>query len=141
MSDIVVFDTNVLISGLLWHGEAYQCLLMARAGLVQAVYCREMLAELSEKLEEVFGFSTDRIRSVLRDVKRFAREAQIAGSLHVVTKDPDDDMFVECAVVTGAQWIVSGDWHLLNLGEYQSIRIVKAKEFLARFARSEEHGD
>ena len=134
MSDIVVFDTNVLISGLLWHGEAYQCLLMARGGLVQAVYCKEMLTELSEKLGEVFGFSTDHIQAVLYDVKRFAQEAQITGSLHVVTDDPDDDMFVECAVVAGARWIVSGDRHLLNLGEYQSIRIVKATEFAAQFA-------
>jgi predicted nucleic acid-binding protein len=30
----VVFDTNVIISGLLWRGKAYQCLLLARSGVV-----------------------------------------------------------------------------------------------------------
>jgi len=32
MPERVVFDTNVIISGLLWRGKAYQCLLLARSG-------------------------------------------------------------------------------------------------------------
>jgi predicted nucleic acid-binding protein len=38
----VVFDTNILISGLLWRGKPYQCLLLARSGIVQPVYCPPM---------------------------------------------------------------------------------------------------
>jgi putative PIN family toxin of toxin-antitoxin system len=53
----VVFDTNIWISGLLWRGKPYQCLLLARAKAVEHVYCTEMMAELSEKLRETFGFS------------------------------------------------------------------------------------
>jgi len=49
----VVFDTNIIVSGLLWRGKAYQCLLLARAGVIQAVYCREIVAELSQKLRQI----------------------------------------------------------------------------------------
>ena len=133
MPERVVFDTNVMVSGLLWRGKPYQCLLLARTGLVQAIYCREMLAELSRKLEDKFGFSVDRIQAVLYDWRRHAQEVRITGDLHVVTADPDDDKFIECAQTAGATVIVSGDRHLLNLGQYEGIVILSPAEFMARF--------
>ncbi len=50
MAERVVFDTNAMISGLLWKGKPYHCLLLARARVIQSVYCDAMLAELTEKL-------------------------------------------------------------------------------------------
>lgn len=130
MPERVVLDTNVMISGLLWRGKAYQCLLLARAGAVQAVYCPEMTAELSEKLRHKFGFSENRIRAVIHDVRRFAKRVEISGALKVVGADPDDDKFIECAVVGQANVIVSGDSHLLDLEEYQGIPIMSAADFI-----------
>ena len=133
MPERVVFDTNVMVSGLLWRGKPYQCLLLARAGLVQAVHCQEMLVELSEKLKEKFGFSPDQIQAVLDDWREHAQEVHITSDLHAVAADPDDDKFIECAQVAGARVIVSGNRHLLDLGEYKGITILSAAEFLARF--------
>ncbi|MFQ6057596.1 MAG: putative toxin-antitoxin system toxin component, PIN family [Anaerolineae bacterium] len=130
MPERVVFDTNVLISGLLWRGKAYQCLLLARSGVVQAIYCSEMMAELSEKLRDKFRFSENRIRAVVHDVRRFAERVEISGTLSVVEADPDDDKFVECAVVGRADAIVSGDRHLLDMDRYQNIPILSAAEFI-----------
>ena len=84
MPERVVFDTNVMISGLLWRGKPYHCLLLARAGIVQALYCPEMLAELLEKLRSRFGFSEDRIRAVAYDVRRFAERVEISGTVKVI---------------------------------------------------------
>lgn len=138
MVEQVVFDTNVMVSGLLWRGRLYRCLLLARAGLVQAVYCHEMLVELSQKLENKFGFPADRIQAVLDDWRQHAWEVRISGNLRVVTADPDDDKFVECAQVAGATTIVSGDRHLLELSKYGSIVILRPADFLARFTTSLE---
>jgi len=99
MPERVVFDTNIWISGLLWRGKPYQCLLLARVGMVQHVYCQEMTAELSQKLRQVFGFSENYIRAVLYDLRRISERVKIVGELHVVADDPDDDKFVECALV------------------------------------------
>jgi putative PIN family toxin of toxin-antitoxin system len=134
MPERVVFDTNIWISGLLWRGKPYQCLLLARVGMVQHVYCQEMTAELSQKLRQVFGFSENHIRAVLYDLRRISERVEIAGELHLVADDPDDDKFVECALVAGASLIVSGDHHLLELGEHEGIRVLSAAEFVARFA-------
>lgn len=133
MPERVVFDTNIWISGLLWRGKPFQCLLLARGMAVQRVHCTEMVAELSLKLRETFGFSENGIRAVLYDFRRISEQVDITGDLHVVTDDPDDDKFVECALVAGATAIVSGDHHLLELGGYEEIPVLSATEFLARF--------
>ena len=49
-----------------------------------------------------------------------------------VPADPADDMVLACAVEGQADLIVSGDRHLLDLGEYQGIPIVTARQFLER---------
>lgn len=134
MPERVVFDTNVMISGLVWRGRAYQCLLLARTRVVQALYCTDMLAELSEKLRYKFGFSENRIQATIYEVRRFAERVEISNSLRVVSADPDDDKFIECAVVGKADVIVSGDYHLLDLRRYGQIPILSAAEFVARIA-------
>ena len=43
----------------------------------------------------------------------------------------EDNRYVECAVAGDAQYVVSGDPHLLNLGEYQGIRFVSSTTFVS----------
>ena len=134
MPEPVVYDTNIWVSGLLWRGKPHQCLLLARAGVVRLAPCQAMVAELSEKLRHVFGFSENRIRSVLYELRGMSNQVEITGNLHVVVDDPDDDKFVECALKAGASLIVSGFHHLLGLGEYEGVRILSAAGFVDRFA-------
>jgi putative PIN family toxin of toxin-antitoxin system len=129
----VVFDTNIWISGLLWRGKSYQFLLLARAKAVQHVHCAEMMAELSEKLRKPFGFSENHVQAVLYDIRRISERVDITGDVHVVGDDPDDDKFIECALVADATAVVSDDHHLHELGSYEGIPILSAAEFLARF--------
>lgn len=133
MPERVVYDTNIWISGLLWRGKPYQCLLLARGKAVQHVHCVEMMAELSEKLRGAFGFSENHIQAVLADLRRASERVEITGNIRTVAKDPDDDKFIECALVGHAAAIVSGDRHLLSLGQYQDIPILSASDFLSRF--------
>ena len=82
-----------------------------------------MAGELSEKLRNTFQFSENHIEAVMYDLRRTCTQVRITGALHVVTADPDDDKFVECAVVAGAKLIVSGDGHLLKLGQHGDVQI------------------
>jgi putative PIN family toxin of toxin-antitoxin system len=96
-----------------------------------------MMAELSQKLRETFGFTENHIRAVLYDLRRISEQVEITGKMQVVSADPDDDKFIECAVVAGAAAIVSGDHHLLELGSHAAISVPSAAEFLAAFPRTE----
>ena len=133
MTERVVFDTNAMISGLIWKGKPYHCLLLARARVIQSVYCNPMLAELTEKLRGKFKYSENHIHAVVADIRRYAEQVEIEGSLQVVRADPDDDKFVECAIIGGASFIISSDHHLLDLGEYQNIKIASPEDFLSQF--------
>ena len=48
----------------------------------------------------------------------------------VVKNDPDDDKFIEAAVEGNAQYIVSQDKHLLNIKDYNEIKILHPDKFL-----------
>jgi predicted nucleic acid-binding protein len=49
-----------------------------------------------------------------------------------VSRDPDDDAVLACAVSARADLIVSGDKDLRVLGSYRGILILSAAEALAR---------
>jgi putative PIN family toxin of toxin-antitoxin system len=42
----------------------------------------------------------------------------------IVHKDPDDDKFIFCAMVSKAKYVISGDRHLLDLQQYNDVKIV-----------------
>ena len=52
----------------------------------------------------------------------------------VILADPDDDAVIACAVAAHSEVIVSGDSHLLDLKQYQDIRIVRAAQLLAEIS-------
>jgi putative PIN family toxin of toxin-antitoxin system len=133
----VVFDTNILISALLsTNGNPFRCLALAKIGQIESVTCNEILDEFAEKLIIKFRFSQEMAQAAVEEVRNFSRLVEISTELKTVDADPDDDMVVECAVVGGATHIVTGDKHLLSLGKYQEITIVKATEFIVLLSQS-----
>jgi uncharacterized protein len=125
-----VFDTNILFSAVGWQGNPHQCIQAARQGKCLSLTCDAILSELAEKLQLKRGFDAAKAIETTNEIRAFSRIITIPGALKVITADPDDDPVVECAVVGQAQFIVSGDRHLLALGHYQGVRIVKAVDFL-----------
>jgi len=47
-----------------------------------------------------------------------------------VDDDPSDDEILACAVEAEADYLVSGDSHLIELGVYDGIDIVEPAEFI-----------
>lgn len=131
MRYIVVFDTNILLSALFSNtGTPFRCLALAKVGQVESVTCQEILDEFAEKLLIKFKFSEEKVQESVSDVRAYSRLVKIFGNLQAVEADPDDDMVLECAVIGNATYIVTGDKHLLRLGHFQHIAIMKATEFI-----------
>jgi putative PIN family toxin of toxin-antitoxin system len=132
MGTRIVLDTNVLISALGWGGKPEQCLERVLDGEVEAYCTRSMLDELSRVLDyDRFEFSADEKQSFL---------SVVTAAFHVTdtdidvnrSDDADDDVFLECAVAVDADYVVSGDTHLLDLGSHDGIPILPPAEFLER---------
>lgn len=52
--------------------------------------------------------------------------------LPIVVADPDDDIFLLCAVEARAIYLVTNDRHLLAMKSYQGVEIVSIEDFLAQ---------
>ena len=134
MQPIAVYDTNVLISGMMWGGVPYRCIELAQQGKVLGVTCDEILNEFTEKLTTKFDYSLYQVSEIIAKLLGFFRTVKITTNLKGVTSDPDDDKVIECAVVGSATHIITGDQkHLLPLKSYQGILIVQPAIFLAHF--------
>lgn len=132
MFSIVVFDTNILISAVLsQRSSPYRCLELAKQGRVQSVTCQEILKEFEEKLQGKFAYSSELAQAKVQEILNYSQLVTITNTLDFGITDPDDNMILECAVVGSATHIVTGDKrHLLPLGSYQGISIIKAADFL-----------
>ncbi len=136
----VALDTNQFISGLIVRqGVPAQVLDAWHRGAYTLLTSRPILNETREV------FSYPRIRKKYRlsqkDIDDFLAQVEGASvltpgrlALSVVKDDPDDDKILACAVEGGADYVVSGDPHLLRLRAYESIPIVTARDFLTRLS-------
>jgi|SRR5437764_10928818 len=126
----VVIDTNIYISALLFGGLPGSLLDIAFLQSFVLVISPALLDELDEKLLLKFEISVEDtaiIRGKLESIAEIIRPDLV---LNVVEDDPDDDRVLECAVKGDADYIVTGDRHLLKLGVYEGISIVTVRQFL-----------
>ena len=137
MRPIVVYDTNILLSGIGWRGSPYRCLELARQGSVEGLTCSEILNELAEKLTTKLNIPPSQTSEIVTNLLGFLRTVKITNQLKSVTTDPDDDKIIECAIVAGATHIVTGDQkHLLPLQSYQGVLIVRSRDLLTQFDKN-----
>ncbi|MDF5733241.1 MAG: putative toxin-antitoxin system toxin component, PIN family [Rhizonema sp. PD38] len=87
--------------------------------------------EFPEKLLNKFSYELPQAQAFVEDIRSYSQLVSITNTLKVVSNDPDDDMVLECALIGGATYIVTGDKDLLSLGNYQNILIIKAANFIA----------
>jgi putative PIN family toxin of toxin-antitoxin system len=131
----VVLDTNIWVSGQLWRGLPWKLLRLAEAGRVEPCMTPEMLTELAEVL--AYERLQPRLHELGLEPVELVTHAMSLSTFFdistgpvIVTADPDDDIFLRCAEVAGAIYIVSGDRHLLDLKHYANIPIVTVHDFL-----------
>lgn len=134
MQPIVVYDTNILISGMVWGEVPYDCIELAMTDRAKGITCAEIIDEFDEKLTTKLEYPQFRTSRLVTRLLGFLRMVKITNQLESVTADPDDNKIIECALVGSATHVVTGDKrHLLPLQNYQDIHIVTAADFLERF--------
>jgi len=116
----LVLDTNVYISGLLWTGIPHRLIRLAEATDVTL----GTTPAIMEELREVMGRPKFRLRirtlqtsvsEVMESLLSIVEVVQDSPIEPVIKRDPDDDKILACAIAAQADWIVSGDDHLLCL--------------------------
>jgi len=127
----VVFDTNILVSALVFPGGK------GEAALQRIVEEKDELVLSKPLLDELLAVLG---RKFARDAEELAHAALFLSELGAtvkprqrlrVVKDEPDNRILECAIAGHAQVIVTGDRALLALGECRGVRIVSLRDYLA----------
>ncbi len=127
----VVLDTNVFVSAVLGRGPSSILLERWKAGKFTLLFSPLIFDEYFEVIAHPkFDQQEQDIRALAELLAERAVALTPQIKVDVCKEDPDDNKFLECAIARAADFIVSGDQHLLRLKEYQGIKIVTIAEFL-----------
>jgi len=126
---VVVLDTNVVLSAILFGGKPLELVNLWRQGRFESALSPELLAEILTKLRTKFAVPDD-LLSEWRDLLE-------SGALHVlpdykadICRDPKDNMLLDTAAAAKAAYLITGDKDLLELREYHAAKIITVSEAL-----------
>ena len=130
-----ILDTNVLISAYVFPGGKPETVYrLALEGRLEIGTSLALLAEFGRVLGQKFGWVPDQVEAAVAQVARIAVVVEPNETIHVIKADPADDRVLEAARAFGADMIVSGDRHLLDLGTWSEIEVLSPAEFIARWS-------
>ncbi|MBN2014598.1 MAG: putative toxin-antitoxin system toxin component, PIN family [Candidatus Altiarchaeota archaeon] len=127
----VVIDTNLIIAGR-WkkQSSSNRIIDMVIEGELDAVYTTEVKDENLFILEKVKA-----PKDYLDKILRFYRHSKKVYPDRKITacRDKADNRFLEAAVAGKADYIITSDRHLLELKEFEGIKILKPGSFEREF--------
>jgi putative PIN family toxin of toxin-antitoxin system len=132
----VVLDTNVLVSRLLSTSGAPASIIDRwRQGAFEVLASTSMLAEYRRvlaypKIQARLRLTNARLDQLIEDFHQVVVLVEPSEVIEAISSDPADNKFIECAVAGSAEYIVSGDRHLLGLQQFRGIRILTPAAFL-----------
>jgi len=131
----VVFDTNIFISAFVVPGgKAEEAYLHALRGDIILCTSVAILTETAKKLREKFDWEEKEIIRLLRKISKVAEIIKIQPHLHILADEPDNRV-IECATAAKADFVITGDKHLLTLEHFETTEIIKLADFLKSLDR------
>jgi putative PIN family toxin of toxin-antitoxin system len=128
----VVPDTNVLVSAIVFGGPPGRLVELAAEGSLQLILSPAVIHELRKVLRQKFGFSDAAVYQAETLLRRISIVVEPRRELTIISDDPEDNRVLEAALAGDAEIIVSGDRHLLKLGNFGAIPIVTPRLLLDR---------
>lgn len=133
----IVLDTNVLIDA--FKDEySYEKRIVNEviAGQISAYANNQTIRENKLLLRQVIN--NEDYKRELNDFFGQLNYVRTLRNINIV-RDPEDNKIIASAVEAGADYLVTRDNDLLNIGEYEGTKIVNPTEFWARY--KDEEGD
>ncbi|EKD55932.1 MAG: hypothetical protein ACD_58C00336G0002 [uncultured bacterium] len=127
----LVLDTNILISAIIFGGKPriiFGLIIIGKIaqGYISPVLIKELLGVLQEK----FKYSNNQLVKIQKLIKNNFILLRPKDIPKIIISDPFDNQILALAEFSRADWIISGDNHLLQLGKYKSIPIVTPHFFV-----------
>ena len=129
----IILDTNVLVSGLLFRGIPFRILEGIKLGKYSIVATKDIVDEYEQTIKRLsYKFPSINAMAQLRLIVLSSEICQPRKLIESICEDPDDDMFIACALAGNAKIIVSGDKLLGIVSSYQNIEVLSPRQFFER---------
>jgi uncharacterized protein len=129
----IVLDTNILISAIVFGGKPRKILNSVIAGKIEFATSKDILEEVEGVLSgKKYKYPVQVVYEIRNAIEELGEIVLPKKSVNRIKKDPDDNRILECALYAKADFIISGDNHLLELKQFNGIQIVNPTEFLEK---------
>jgi len=136
MKRLVVLDTNCLIQMLSRRSAKFIGWDAFRKGLYKLCVSNEILSEYQEIIGRKASpaVAQNVISEIIHSPYTVFVDPQYR--FHLIEQDYDDNKFVDCAIVSGADYIVSDDAHfdVLKSIPFPQVSVIRLQEFLEEMA-------
>lgn len=128
-----VIDTNVVVSALLFEGVSGKLIPLWQNNQIKPLVSKQIIGEYITVLAyPKFALTEGEIHFlVYNEILPYVDVVLPETTDAIVYADPSDDKFIHCAISGKAKYIISGDRHLLSLGQYRRIKIITPSELLS----------
>jgi len=129
----IVLDANIFISALFWGGNPRKALERAINKTDELYISKEILEEIENVIKRPkFHVENDKIEYIIKSIEDISEKIIPKNKIRKGSRDIKDNKYIECAIAANADYIISGDIHLLELKQYSNIKIITVKEYLER---------
>lgn len=133
----VVFHTNVWVSFFL-NKTLSKDLSKILTQEVTVYVSKDILAEISKvltypKITQILKNTDFTPRDILRAIAQNTCLVEPKTKITVITTDPEDNKILECSREADADFIVTGDNHLLKLQEFNRTKILSPRDFINHY--------
>jgi putative PIN family toxin of toxin-antitoxin system len=95
----------------------------------------EIVGEITQvltypKIKNVYTTLGLQSEDLIEEVLKIGKFVKVTTKIHVVEEHSADDKFIECAQSANADYIISGDKHLLKIAYYKQTKIISVSEFI-----------
>ena len=130
----VMLDTNVLVSvALVAKGASAYLVELWRDGELEIIVTEALIEEVVEVLRRPhirrrYQVREPDIQAVQHAMRRHGLMVPGVLEVEAVEDDPDDNTILAAAIEGEARYVVTGDQHLLRLGQFQGIPILPPEQ-------------
>ncbi len=131
----VVIDTNVFISGVISKGIPSFLIDLWKEGKFHLLISEPIINEMIEvmhrpRIKDLYKIDNQTIEELIIEIYEKAEIVRVSHPIDVIKDDPGDNKFLACALEGGADYIITGDIHLINIKSFRNIQIVNPREFI-----------
>ncbi|MDR2466954.1 MAG: putative toxin-antitoxin system toxin component, PIN family [Prevotellaceae bacterium] len=136
----IVVDASIVVSAFILGGEPRKVIERVFNCVDKLYVTKEILAEFTDAVNRPkFCADADETKSYIRKIALKGRKATPPKRSRNRNGNTPDNKYIACGAAGNAAYIISGDAHLLELKQYENIRILTAKEYLETMSKLEAY--